>query len=52
MAWLRGHSISSELVTVRPQKKLIGVMMTQLYPSGHVTLANDFKKLAYESLTD
>jgi CubicO group peptidase (beta-lactamase class C family) len=37
---------------VDPEKKLIGVMMTQLYPSGHLTLANDFKKRAYECLND
>ena len=35
---------------VDPEKKLIGIMMTQLYPSDHLRLGNDFKKLAYESL--
>lgn len=44
--------IFSTYFWVDPEKKLIGVMMTQLYPSGHLTLTNDFKKLAYESLTD
>jgi CubicO group peptidase (beta-lactamase class C family) len=33
-----------------PKERLIGMMMTQLYPSGHLTLAADFKKLAYAAL--
>jgi CubicO group peptidase (beta-lactamase class C family) len=37
---------------VDPQKELIGVLMTQLYPAGHLSLRNDFKKRAYESLAD
>lgn len=32
---------------VDPDKKLIGVLMTQLFPSDHLTLQHDFKKLAY-----
>jgi CubicO group peptidase (beta-lactamase class C family) len=35
---------------VDPEKELIGVMMTQLYPSGHLTLARDLKKRTYESI--
>jgi CubicO group peptidase (beta-lactamase class C family) len=37
---------------VDPQKELIGVLMTQLYPAGHLSLRNDFKKRAYDSLED
>ncbi|HEY7424592.1 MAG TPA: serine hydrolase domain-containing protein, partial [Gemmataceae bacterium] len=36
---------------VDPQKELIGVLMTQMYP-GHPTLQKDFKKRVYESLAD
>lgn len=32
---------------VDPQKKLVGVIMTQLFPSDHVTLYQDFMKRAY-----
>ena len=32
---------------VDPEKKLVGVCMTQLFPSDHLTLHEDFKKLAY-----
>ncbi len=34
---------------VDPEKKLIGVFMTQLCPSDHITLYPDFMKLAYEA---
>jgi CubicO group peptidase (beta-lactamase class C family) len=37
---------------VDPQKKVIGIMMTQLYPSNPLALANELKKLAYESLKE
>jgi hypothetical protein len=32
---------------VDPEKKLVGVLMTQLVPSDHLTLQEDFRKLAY-----
>jgi CubicO group peptidase (beta-lactamase class C family) len=32
---------------VDPEKKLVGVLMTQLFPSDHLTLHQDFKKLSY-----
>ena len=31
---------------VDPQKKLVGVLMTQISPSDHLTLHRDFNKLA------
>jgi CubicO group peptidase (beta-lactamase class C family) len=34
---------------VDPQKKLVGVLMTQIYPSDF-TLQRDFKKLAYAAI--
>jgi CubicO group peptidase (beta-lactamase class C family) len=37
---------------VDPHKQLIGILMTQIYPSNHLTLRRDFQKLAYEALTD
>ena len=33
-----------------PEKQLAGVLMTQVYPSGHPSLRGDFQKLAYEAL--
>lgn len=33
-----------------PKNELIGVMMTQVYPSGHTKLRDDFKRLTYEAL--
>ena len=32
---------------VDPEKKLVGVFMTQLFPSDHLTLYQDYMKLAY-----
>lgn len=33
-----------------PKNELLGVMMTQVYPSGHTKLRDDFKRLVYEAL--
>jgi CubicO group peptidase (beta-lactamase class C family) len=35
---------------VDPEKKLVGVLMTQIFPSDHLTLHQDFKKLAYAAI--
>jgi CubicO group peptidase (beta-lactamase class C family) len=35
---------------VDPQKKLVGVLMTQIFPADHLTLYRDFNKLAYAAL--
>ncbi len=35
---------------VDPQKKLVGVLMTQISPSDHLTLHRDFNKLAYAAI--
>jgi CubicO group peptidase (beta-lactamase class C family) len=37
---------------VDPQKQLIGILMTQVYPNDKLSLRSDFKKRAYESLAD
>jgi CubicO group peptidase (beta-lactamase class C family) len=37
---------------VDPQKKLVGVLMTQVYPSGHLHLREEFQRLAYAALAD
>jgi CubicO group peptidase (beta-lactamase class C family) len=37
---------------VDPRKELIGVMMTQVFPSDHLKLRENFAKLAYEALID
>jgi CubicO group peptidase (beta-lactamase class C family) len=37
---------------VDPKKELIGIMMTQVYPSNHLKLRDEFKRLAYEALMD
>ena len=37
----------STMFWVDPEKKLVGVLMTQLFPGDHLTLHEDFKKLAY-----
>ena len=37
---------------VDPNKELIGVMMTQIFPSDHLKLRENFTKLAYEALKD
>jgi CubicO group peptidase (beta-lactamase class C family) len=37
---------------VDPRKELVGILLTQVYPYGHLTLRNDFKKLAYEALAE
>ena len=33
-----------------PQKKLVGVLMTQIYPNAQLSLRTDFKKRVYEAL--
>ncbi len=35
---------------VDPRRQLIGILMTQLYPSNHLTLLKDFQSKVYESL--
>ncbi|EYF04633.1 serine hydrolase domain-containing protein [Chondromyces apiculatus] len=35
---------------VDPQTKIVGVVMTQLYPHGHLGLADDFRKKTYAAL--
>jgi CubicO group peptidase (beta-lactamase class C family) len=40
----------STMFWVDPQKKLVGVLMTQLFPMEHLTLHQDFKKLAYAAI--
>jgi CubicO group peptidase (beta-lactamase class C family) len=35
-----------------PEKKLVGVFMTQLYPSGGTTIQTDFVKATYKALAD
>lgn len=35
-----------------PQKDVIGILMTQIYPYNHLTLRQDFKKKVYEVLSD
>ncbi len=35
---------------VDPEKKLVAVFMTQLFPGSHLTLHEDFKKLAYKAI--
>jgi CubicO group peptidase (beta-lactamase class C family) len=37
---------------VDPEKKLVGVFMTQLYPSGETTIQTDFVKATYKALSD
>jgi CubicO group peptidase (beta-lactamase class C family) len=37
---------------VDPRKEVVAVLMTQLYPSSHLTLRPDFQKRVYEALTD
>ena len=37
---------------VDPEKELIGIMMTQMFPSDHVSLRDDVKRLTYEALSD
>jgi CubicO group peptidase (beta-lactamase class C family) len=37
---------------VDPKKELIGVMMTQVFPSDHLKLRENFTKLAYEALKE
>ena len=36
---------------VDPQNELIGILMTQIYPSGHLKLREDFKRAVYEALS-
>ncbi len=35
---------------VDPRRQLIGILLTQLYPSNHLTLLKDFQSKVYESL--
>ena len=35
---------------VDPRRQLIGILMTQLYPSNHLTLLKDFQSKVYESV--
>ena len=35
-----------------PDRQMIGILMTQIYPSDHLRLREEFKRLAYEALTD
>ena len=35
---------------VDPEKQLVGVLMTQLYPYDHLSIRDDFKRLTYEAL--
>ena len=35
-----------------PKKELVGVLMTQIYPSDHLSIREDFKRRTYESLAD
>jgi uncharacterized repeat protein (TIGR03806 family) len=35
---------------VDPEKEVVGILMTQLYPFDHLTIREDFKRLVYESL--
>ena len=37
---------------VDPRRELIGILMTQLYPSDHLKLRERFKALTYEALRD
>lgn len=40
----------STMFWVDPEKKLVGVLMTQLFPMENLTLHEDFKKLAYKAI--
>ena len=33
-----------------PERRVIGILMTQIYPSDHLKLREDFKRLTYEAL--
>jgi glucose/arabinose dehydrogenase len=35
---------------VDPQKDMIGILMTQVFPNDHLNIRNEFKRLAYEAL--
>jgi CubicO group peptidase (beta-lactamase class C family) len=35
---------------VDPERELIGILMTQIYPSDHLKLREDFKRLTYDAL--
>ena len=37
---------------VDPKTELIGIMMTQTYPNGHLKLREGVKRLAYEAMKD
>jgi CubicO group peptidase (beta-lactamase class C family) len=34
-----------------PEKEVVGVLLTQLYPFDHLSIREDFKRLTYEALT-
>src|SRR5947209_18729613 len=35
-----------------PNKDLIGVLMTQVYPFDHLTVREDFRRLSYEAIAN
>jgi CubicO group peptidase (beta-lactamase class C family) len=37
---------------VDPRRELIGILMTQIYPSGHLKLAAEFHRLVNEAVLD
>jgi len=37
---------------VDPREKLIGIMMTQIYPSNHLSVREDFKRAVYAAIAD
>ena len=37
---------------VDPQQEMIGVLMTQIFPYGHLDFRTEFKRLAYEAIDD
>jgi CubicO group peptidase (beta-lactamase class C family) len=40
------------LFFVDPEKKMVAVLLTQLYPSNHLKLRDEFKRLVYEALAE
>jgi CubicO group peptidase (beta-lactamase class C family) len=37
---------------VDPRRELIGILMTQIYPNGHLKLADQFHRLVNEAVLD
>ena len=37
---------------IDPQRRLFGIMMTQLHPSNHLKLREEIKRLTYDALMD